>query len=213
LVVIAIIAILAAMLLPALGKARESGKSAVCVSNLRNLSLAMQAYISDSGGFFPPSYYTAGSMPNGWPFWYMVLPVQLPYYTNTTEGAPHVYRCPSANWWMEGGAYPNPSYGYNWLGLGASETDPTYKVRNISEIVIPTKQMLFADTTGSGPGGSAPPPHNGSDKFDWTIYYPIGYRHNQRANIAFADGHVEACRITSEPGPGLSSSWCYWFTP
>jgi len=54
LVVIAIIAILAAMLLPALARAKESGKSSACNNNLRQLGLAMQIYVGDSQGTLPP---------------------------------------------------------------------------------------------------------------------------------------------------------------
>ena len=54
LVVIAIIAILAAMLLPALGRAKETGKRISCNNNLRQLGMAMQMYIGDSQGTLPP---------------------------------------------------------------------------------------------------------------------------------------------------------------
>jgi prepilin-type N-terminal cleavage/methylation domain-containing protein len=54
LVVIAIIAILAAMLLPVLGRAKESGKSIACNNNLRQLGLAMQIYVGDNQGTLPP---------------------------------------------------------------------------------------------------------------------------------------------------------------
>jgi prepilin-type N-terminal cleavage/methylation domain-containing protein len=47
LVVIAIIAILAAMLLPVLGRAKESGKRISCLNNLRQLSLSSQMYVGD----------------------------------------------------------------------------------------------------------------------------------------------------------------------
>ena len=53
LVVIAIIAILAAMLLPALGRAKESGKKANCLSNLRQMGLAMLMYAEDNRGLVP----------------------------------------------------------------------------------------------------------------------------------------------------------------
>jgi prepilin-type N-terminal cleavage/methylation domain-containing protein len=53
LVVIAIIAILAALLLPALTSAKEKGKRAVCISNLRQIGIAIQAYAQDNDGKIP----------------------------------------------------------------------------------------------------------------------------------------------------------------
>src|SRR5215472_11569743 len=53
LVIIAIIAILAALLLPALTSARAAGQKAACLSNLRQMGLAIHAYAHDSSGRIP----------------------------------------------------------------------------------------------------------------------------------------------------------------
>ncbi len=67
LVVIAIIGILAAMLLPALNKAREKGKRAVCLSNLHQIGLGMLAYADDFDGWFPTA---SGGDVNAVPAWW-----------------------------------------------------------------------------------------------------------------------------------------------
>ena len=57
LVVISIIVILAALLLPALNKARDRAKAASCVSNLKQIGLGISTYAGDFNGFFPNDWY------------------------------------------------------------------------------------------------------------------------------------------------------------
>ena len=54
LVVIAIIAILAAMVLPALARAKSTAHRAKCMSNLKQLHVALKLYVDDNRGLFPP---------------------------------------------------------------------------------------------------------------------------------------------------------------
>jgi len=61
-VVIAIVATLAAMLLPALGRAKEMGRRIHCLNNLKQLGLALQMYIDEHNGLLPPREH-----PNRWP--------------------------------------------------------------------------------------------------------------------------------------------------
>lgn len=57
-VVIAVIALLIGILLPALGQAREEGRSAVCAANLRSMGLAWQLYSNDNNGVVMPARWS-----------------------------------------------------------------------------------------------------------------------------------------------------------
>jgi len=65
LVVIAIIAILAGMLMPALGRAKEAGRRIACINNIRQLGLSLRLYIDDNNGLHPPR--AVGNPTPRWP--------------------------------------------------------------------------------------------------------------------------------------------------
>ncbi|MBW3637626.1 MAG: DUF1559 domain-containing protein, partial [Armatimonadetes bacterium] len=65
LVVIAIIAILAAILFPVFGRARENARRSSCTSNLKQLGLAVLQYVQDNDGIYP-SHARATGTPVGW---------------------------------------------------------------------------------------------------------------------------------------------------
>lgn len=124
LVVIAIIAILSALLLASLAQAREAGRRAVCINNLRQLHLGGALYTTDSGGFLPPNYESASDSDGNNFNWasgamtYETLKGLDPSiyrestnYTMMVPGGPgsigkyvsnyKTYRCPSDKSWIE----------------------------------------------------------------------------------------------------------------
>ncbi len=128
LVVIAIIGILAAMVFPVFARARESARKAVCLSNVKNIALAVQMYLADNNDTLPPAEHNSTvldyfeTIPGGenpdWAYFptcsfhsnpYLRWPVVLDEYTKNRD----VWRCPSAK--MQGGAaFMIPQA--DWLG-------------------------------------------------------------------------------------------------
>ena len=114
LVVIAIIGILAAMVFPVFARARESARKAVCLSNVKNIALAMQMYLSDNNDALPPwetnadaqDYFSNPRAPGGGTRCESCLPGEFAYRANPYMRWPvildeyvknrDVWRCPSA---------------------------------------------------------------------------------------------------------------------
>lgn len=86
LVVIAIIAILAAMLLPVLARAREMGRRGVCISNLKQIGLALRMYSGDYDERFPYDTATATERRT-----IQALSLLVPQYVEDNRS----FRCPS----------------------------------------------------------------------------------------------------------------------
>ena len=90
LVVISIIAILAALVLPALSRAKESGRATVCLSNLHQIGIALQVYVGDNNNKLPSMSDIFPGVTNLYPGPDLVFSNQL--------GNVNVLRCPSDKW-------------------------------------------------------------------------------------------------------------------
>jgi len=90
LVVISVISILAALLLPALSRAKESGRATVCLSNLHQIGIALQVYVGDFNNRLPSMSDIYPGVTNEFLGPDLVLSNQL--------GNLNVLRCPSDKW-------------------------------------------------------------------------------------------------------------------
>lgn len=105
LVVMAVISLLAAMLLPALGRAKESGRGAACLSNLHQIGIALQLYVQDNHNRLP--YMNDKSLTTTNP--YLPPDVVLSNYL----GNVNVLRCPSDKKQV----FENTGSSYAWNSL------------------------------------------------------------------------------------------------
>lgn len=204
LVVVAIIAILAGLLLPVLGRAKDKGKTARCQSNLRQLGLAAVMFDEDNQVYpigWPPSDLLALPVP---PIWYRQLQPYLGRKENVSGQG--VFICPSSlqkarpdekmgNGLREGGFWGFLSYAQNCYINGGAKDIGSRSVKDIPGTI------LYADTDGWDaclyPDGTSDVAnvcyrHSGgnekSAEKDRGVLGPKGRK--RRANAVFTDTHV-----------------------
>ncbi|MCC6234810.1 MAG: prepilin-type N-terminal cleavage/methylation domain-containing protein [Verrucomicrobiales bacterium] len=216
LVVIAIIAILASMLLPALAQAKSKASAVKCLSNLRQMGIALFTF-SDDHGHYPVGIDATRN--NSW-----IWPSQLREHIGAGRNV-EVFKCPSApakaQWTVTfGSGIPASdgyladevrltpgsksfmSYGYNvWgayagltpnQGLGVYKGDPQYGETKPDAVLNPTEMIAIGDSNWDLKRKGDP---------DWSGFigmyeerqWPLDH-HNRRASILFCDGHVSAER-------------------
>ncbi len=198
LVVMVIIAILAALLLPALARARETARARQCLSQMRQLGLAVRLYADENDDTFPRSLHSAFA--NGQLPWERSIAPQLgssiTAWTNLLAG---VYHCPSDKRTMPW------SYGLNvYYELGADD-DYTGKPdtwRRMAQVPRPAATILFAENYSSADHLMAHFWFAVADTDDLAAR-----RHQTRANYTFADGHAALQRLNQVFAPPQTDLW------
>jgi prepilin-type N-terminal cleavage/methylation domain-containing protein/prepilin-type processing-associated H-X9-DG protein len=187
LVTVAIIAVLAAILLPALGRAREQSKRAVCSSNLRQIGLALNLYADDYEGWYLPTdgYATNGSFMVTW------APIHDTFVSKYLRGVRLTLWCP--NWPLYAGLkypasesyIPNGGNPFWYIGYFIFANEPTgnFSPRRLNYISTPSATKLAEDYVWSGPSGSP-------DPFTYAPFASHTPKLQEGANTLYADGHV-----------------------
>jgi prepilin-type N-terminal cleavage/methylation domain-containing protein len=165
LVVIAVVAVLVSLLIPTLAAAREAGRAAVCISNLRNAGLACRLYADDHRGRSPALGQPYGSFPN----WALVVQIASGH-EGATPGELYATRnsvliCPTVNAFFHGGltrTYAINVTGHAGLAIPASPADPGDYDRgpafiDMERVSRPEDTPLLMDS-GFAENISCPPP-------------------------------------------------------
>jgi len=224
LVVIAIIAILAALLLPTLGRAKERVQATTCLSHMRQIFVASTLYTDENRDILVPmarlvSPYPVNLLvpyrPHVW--WPDTL---RPYLRNSTAA---IYTCPCVPRTQAGIVMTNAfgiGMNFNELGVFPEDVDPaTGPLVRVSSVKQPADTVFFGDVayvqnpfepnpdqwladldrqyTWQGFGVwlfVTPPARN--DQWNRNCTRVIN-RHSGRANCCFVDGHIERTRTST----------------
>ncbi|HTA29895.1 MAG TPA: prepilin-type N-terminal cleavage/methylation domain-containing protein [Candidatus Cybelea sp.] len=196
LVVVAIIAILAALLLPGLAKAKDESKRAKCLSNLHQIGITLTMYTSDNHDQYP---YVAADLPDPWPKLPFVdlLKLYAPYIPNhTNDGS--FFLCPADapqgfnfQWAKQTGdiaanqlLFPNSYYYYQDFYNNNVGGNRSPAVRKAQDVRYPTRKAMAPCFASSANGF-----------FDIELNTPTDAHGPNVMLLLFADGHSQSANF------------------
>lgn len=198
LVVICVIAILSALLLPALGKARDMAKRADCANNLKQMGIATSGYLNDYNDYF--FQHCSAANGNRRPYWDGALCAYLGRedYNMLTEDHPIIktFACPSDK------SVPTSSgqrsYAVNRYVCNTSNAYPTTTLR-VTEIAGRESRVPLIMETHHEKGQQNAGYWMSTWSTCWEAYNGTSYNptmahpayHNGGSNVLFCDGHVD----------------------
>ena len=224
LVVAAIIAILAALLLPALSRAKASAKQATCLSNARQISFAIHLYASDNDHTLPDVQDLTWNEieTNHFLIFYKRLVKNYVGLQGASSPQDKLFACPADTFYYD---FPVPNYvgrslhdqpnsdysSYGFIGGGSSQTKPKPPAflnedsyggvggLKLTAIKDPVKTVLLMELSAG---------------FPWSWHQPQGIPAGQfgfsdaRNVIGFVDGHVSPVKMYRNPSINLPSCNC-----
>ncbi len=233
LIVIAIIAILAAMLLPALSRAKEKAFRTVCINNNRQLALAATMYTLDNNGRLPYPNFDMLAFGNGWLYSPIISAgvfTEEPYRSNPLLAYktglfyqyvlnPKAYVCPldTKSQYFRFRRNQMSSYKMNDAVAGGLYL-PQYRSCKISDIWSPMCWLMWEEdeNLGNPPAGAAAYANGASwPEPSRNLTYPgPGYRHGSGGTVQSVDGHVSLVRYREfRVEQTNSSKGLIWWSP
>ncbi|MBN8527181.1 MAG: DUF1559 domain-containing protein [Planctomycetes bacterium] len=217
LVVISIIAILAAMLLPAIGLVRDAARSSSCASNLRQIGMGYQTYADDYDDAFPPFGLGANGFPNHvvGGFYTNLLAnadiIEVPTWNSEAWGDVRVgvWRCPSVSTsnMANGGGYGVLECDHGSWHAQASGFKPLRR----AQVTRKAQRGLVADSqdiVGRSWYGF-PCPVNPVGTWSSSSHRVAARHGNGRsANLVFMDGHVGPAPY-QDLFSNIGDVWCH----
>ena len=201
LVTIAILGVLSALLLPALGRAKEKARATSCLNNMHQMGLAVYMYIMDNDDRFPSSscVFSFNSVSSWW------LNSLQPYASTRL-----LFRCPSdqATDFVDWSNPPPLSqlYLHRWASFATNGQMESCPVIRLGSIPCPSGVVYVAELSEEAVGSDHLRPEVWASLED--VRKAIAWeRHSQQPNFLFADGHVEFLTLEETWYPREVNLW------